>query len=903
MGLDRSASASLSIIETQVGLLEEVLTEQRRGETAQIIAEAESAALGEAGENAVVRELADRNRELSTQLEFLTGAIEQAAAETNSATEWAQQIQQHFQTAQQRIEIAGLNLSLGRVLHEQRRDLPSQRDYRRRIQRRQEALVEGGLRDIQYEVEWSELQNPAAYLEYLLAGIPESEWDTVREPLNELIAARRTLMRRTLSANTTYVRALGEQDFEERQLISKADEFNTFLAKRLMWVRSADVIGLKSLQALPQEIAAFFAPGDWVDAMGALIERLNDAPVLGLVLLISVLLFWRADAVKKAVRATGRYVGNPLRDKYGATIQALGLSPLLILPWPLITGVTGWELTRAVYTTDSSKAIGEGLVAVGTFLMFLLTARALCLDGGIAQAHFRWPATLVKGMRRELDRLLVTFIIPSFGMVVTITQHPANVGGELSRLMFIVATVALVIFFIKLLSPGTGLLDELVKRHDADAKLPIVWLLFGAGIPAILVVVALAGFLYSATTLMGVLLETLWLMLGLIFVYEMVSRWLVVIRQRLIHQARLSEWEAARAATREQAEGMGDGEEIPLPTDEPMVDVTNLDVDARKLLNMSLFIALIIGLGAIWSPILPALTIFNNVTLWTYLEGPAGAETVVPVTLANLGMVLIILLTTIFATRSIPSLLEVLLRQQGSVDAGSRLAFATLARYGIVLAGIILIADSIGFKWSQIQWLVAALGVGIGFGLQEIIANFISGLIILLERPIRVGDVVTIGDVSGKVSRLQIRATTITNWDRQELLVPNKEFITGRVLNWTLSDEVMRVVTTVGVSYGSDLQKTMALVRDAAEENEHVLENPKPLITFDEFGDNSLNITLRCFIGSQAHRREAKSALNLSIDEKLRNAGIVVAFPQRDIHFDSARPLDIRIQESGDSAG
>jgi len=193
--------------------------------------------------------------------------------------------------------------------------------------------------------------------------------------------------------------------------------------------------------------------------------------------------------------------------------------------------------------------------------------------------------------------------------------------------------------------------------------------------------------------------------------------------------------------------------------------------------------------------------------------------------------------------------------------------------------------------------------VGIGFGLQEIIANFISGLIILMERPIRVGDVVTIGDVSGRVSRLQIRATTITNWDRQEMLVPNKEFITGRVLNWTLSDDVIRVVVTVGVAYGSDMPKAMALVREAAEENEHVIQKPKPLITFDEFGDNSLDITLRCFIGSPALRREVKSTLNLSINEKLGNAGIVIAFPQRDVHLDSDRPLDIRIRDSEDSPG
>ena len=891
-----AVAASLSRIEAQVNTLTEILTEQRRDETAQIIAEAESAALGEAGENDVVLDLADRNRQLSAQLQYLTEAIEQAATETNTAVELAQQIHQQFQKAQRRIEIAGLNVSLGRVLHEQRRDLPSRRDYKLRAQKRQKELADGGLRDIQYEAEWIELQNAAAYIDNLIADIPETEWETVREPLNSLVASRHTLIRNSLSANTTYIRALGEQDFEERQLTSKADEFDTFLAKRLLWVRSADSVGQESLRALPQEIAEFFESSVWIEAMAALIERFAAAPVLGLAVLLAGLLLWRTGVLKQAVRDTGRHVGNPSRDSYAATVKAAALSGLLALPWPLIAGVTGWEMTRADFTTDGSKGIAAGLTTVGTILAFLLAARALCLDGGVAQAHFRWPATFVKRVRRLLDQLLLTFTLPGFVLVVTIAQHPTAVGNELTRLMFIVATAALVYFFVKLLRPESGLIDELPKRRDANAKLSILWLLIGAGFPAAMLVAALAGYLYSATTLLTGLIDTLWLLLGLIFVSEMVSRGLVVIRQRLIYQARLDEWEAARAA-REQDEGAGSGEEIPLPADEPMVDVANLDTDARQLLNMGLFIALIIGLGAIWSPVMPALTILDDVILWTNRDGIAGAETLVPVTLADLGIVLIILLATIFATRSIPSLLEALLRQQSKFGAGSRLAFATLARYLIVLVGIISIADGIGFRWSQIQWLVAALGVGIGFGLQDIIGNFISGLIILMERPIRVGDIVTIGDVSGRVSRLQIRATTITNWDKQEVLVPNREFITGRVLNWTLSDDIVRLVTTVGVSYGSDIRKAMALISEAAYENEHVLENPQSLITFEEFGDSSLNITLRCFIDSPNLRREVRSQLNLSISEKLADAGIVVAFPQRDVHLSTERPLEIRIRD------
>ena len=210
----------------------------------------------------------------------------------------------------------------------------------------------------------------------------------------------------------------------------------------------------------------------------------------------------------------------------------------------------------------------------------------------------------------------------------------------------------------------------------------------------------------------------------------------------------------------------------------------------------------------------------------------------------------------------------------------------------------------IGASWSQIQWLAAALSVGIGFGLQEIVANFISGIIILFERPIRVGDVVTVGDTDGVVTRIQIRATTIRNWERQELLVPNKEFITSRLLNWSLSDQTTRVKIPVGIAYGSDVNSAMTLMNEAAQENEEVLDDPAPSIIFQAFGDNTQNLELRCFVAELDDRVPTITALHQAINDKFNQAGIVIAFPQRDLHLDTTQPLDLRIHRGKqDSVG
>jgi potassium efflux system protein len=147
------------------------------------------------------------------------------------------------------------------------------------------------------------------------------------------------------------------------------------------------------------------------------------------------------------------------------------------------------------------------------------------------------------------------------------------------------------------------------------------------------------------------------------------------------------------------------------------------------------------------------------------------------------------------------------------------------------------------------------------------------------------------------VSKIRIRATTIRNWDKQELLVPNKEFITGRLLNWTLSDNLNRVVITVGVDYGSDVTRALELLEQAAREHEHVLEDPAPLITFEGFGDNALTLVLRCYLESLDNRLAATSELHQSINEKFRAAGISIAFPQRDVHLSTVEPLDVRVHK------
>lgn len=295
------------------------------------------------------------------------------------------------------------------------------------------------------------------------------------------------------------------------------------------------------------------------------------------------------------------------------------------------------------------------------------------------------------------------------------------------------------------------------------------------------------------------------------------------------------------------------------------------------------------------------------------LPGPVSVDTDDPgsddaldaasVTLAEVGFAVLLLVATVVAFRNLPGLIEIMVLQRLPLDAGSRYALSTVIRYAIAIVGILAAFSAIDLSWSRVQWLAAALTFGLAFGLQEIFANFVSGLIILAERPIRIGDTVTVGETTGTVTRIRMRATTITDWDRKELIIPNRTFITGEVINWTLSDPVLRLIVVVGVSYSADVRKAEAILLRVASEQPTVLEDPKPYVIFGRFGDSTLDFELRVFIPHIDHILTVRHDLHMRITEAFREAGVEIAFPQRDLHLRSIGELKGLIAPEGELRG
>ncbi|MGD1890648.1 MAG: mechanosensitive ion channel family protein [Cyclobacteriaceae bacterium] len=231
-----------------------------------------------------------------------------------------------------------------------------------------------------------------------------------------------------------------------------------------------------------------------------------------------------------------------------------------------------------------------------------------------------------------------------------------------------------------------------------------------------------------------------------------------------------------------------------------------------------------------------------------------------------------------------------------NLDIGIRQSIGTIVRYVLLVLGSILIMDSAGIHLSSLTVLAGALGVGLGFGLQNIADNFISGLIILFERPIKVGDRIEVGDISGDVVKISARATTVITNDNISIIVPNSEFISSQVINWSHNDRLVRFRFPVGVSYQEDPEKVKRLLMEVMENQPGILDQPPPDVWFDEFGDNSLNFNLIVWTSQYVQRpKSLKSQLYFSVFKKFSEHGIEIPFPQRDLHIRSGElPVELK---------
>ena len=257
-----------------------------------------------------------------------------------------------------------------------------------------------------------------------------------------------------------------------------------------------------------------------------------------------------------------------------------------------------------------------------------------------------------------------------------------------------------------------------------------------------------------------------------------------------------------------------------------------------------------------------------------------------------LNIIYLILLTVIlfWLSNKLKNLLIERVLGRTHLDLGARVAIGTMTRYVLLFVGSLIILQTVGINLTTLNVLAGAIGIGVGFGLQNVASNFISGLIIMFERPIKIGDRIEVGDINGKVTGIGARSTTVRTNDNITIIVPNSKFIVENVVNWSFEENIVRFRIAVGVAYDSDIRLVKNLLLEVARENKDVLEEPKSAVRLMEFGDSSINLQLWVWTKTKLQRKTAFiSDLNFAIWEKFRANDIEIPFPQTDLHIRSGK--------------
>lgn len=727
----------------------------------------------------------------------------------------------------------------------------------------------------------------------------------VQDPeLTQLSETRGTLLKSLVDDYRAYIATLSNTSSTLRSLTRETSAFALFVDQRLLWMPSTHPIKLSEPQMEAKSVYELFA----ADPFKALREDIIDTPFIwGLVALVTIILFSRRKTYLSRLAALGTEARKRNCTSYTPTVKALGYTCLIVTPVSFLV----WFIYMR--SGDLNSGVAEGIRNTAGFLTFTLLFLRIAHPQGLLVDHFRLSDKRVSILRNNL-RWFIPLMLPLIFFTTTLPKEAT--ASSAGRLFFIGTLVGLLIFFHRTLRPAKHLIHW---RGKAPNRLANVCYFVSLAAPAGLIIGAAAGYYVSVSELRVQALMTVWLILFTLFIAAMLYRWILVSRRRFAVQqalkrraAALAERSAEKADPSIKPQDIASSDEVKAEA----VKIVVVEEQTARLVRAAAITFILFAVWGIWRPTIPALTALDKVLLWEdtsvkVVEEPAtkteskslvknpitDVVTATPtkiveaisadgrVTLQDLVASLITLLLTFVAANNIPGLLELSIFRRLRLQPGSSFALTTSVRYIIVVVGIVIALGLLEITWGKVQWIAAAITLGIGFGLQEIFANFVAGLIILFERPVRLGDVVTVGDVSGRVTQIRIRATTIRQFNNRELIVPNKEFITGQLVNWTLSDSILRFEIPVGIAYGSDTGLARELLLKAAQNHPKVIKEPAADVIFDNFGASALNFQLRAHVASVDDLVHVKNDLHFTIDDSFREAGIEIAFPQTDLHI------------------
>ncbi|VTM25496.1 Uncharacterized MscS family protein HI_0195.1 precursor [Stutzerimonas stutzeri] len=865
-------NAKQQVQQQQIAAIQDAINQKNLAQSQNQVQQAQQQQQKSVNNDYIQKEL-ERNAQLS---QFLL----QQTEKTNTLTQdelrmrnVLDNLTQTQRTIDEQISALQGTLVLSRIIQQQKQKLPTNLN----IQGLSKQIADLRVQIFDITQRRNELYDLDSYISKVEAE--ENQVFTAEEKtqLENLLLERRKMASDVIKSLNNQLNLAISLELTQQRITQISDQIQAKLDQQSFWVRSNNPINLDWLKALPTSLDIQFS--GMLKHLGFPTNFDNLPYLLSYVLILIIIggaIFKFKPTIKQRLALINSEINTLRSDSQWHTPIALVLTGLLNLSGTLwflaVCQMIGFFFFR------DPQEFWDWSFRMAGYWWFFNVWYAIYRPNGIFVRHFGFAQNDAEKFRSVVKHIIVAVILLLNTSVFSNVMDNGLANDVLGELN----TIAALIFCVVMIAPRfnsalRSFEKSQSKRNNVVVKTIQVLLQL---IPVGLIVLVALGYYYTALNLIQHMINSYIAWCVWFILRQTVYRGITVSSRRLAHR-RLQE------KRRQKAEDLNE-----TPSSDDVVLVTAQEeglalneVRSQLLRFADLFIwtALFAIFYFVWSDLITVASYLRDITLWQQSSQVDGVSVTESITLFNLLVALVIIAITYVLVRNISGILEVLLFSRVKLSQGTPYTITTLLTYVIVAIGGAWAFATLGMSWSKLQWLFAALSVGLGFGMQEIFANFVSGIILLFERPIRVGDTVTINDITGTVAKIRIRAITIIDPDRKEVIVPNKSFVTGQVTNWALSNTVTRLIVNIGVAYGSDLALVKRLLLQAANEQPGILKDPEPHALFLSFGASTLDHELRVYVGQVSERTSVTDALNRRINELFAENNIDIAFNQLDV--------------------
>lgn len=765
-------------------------------------------------------------------------------------------------------------LVLSRIIQQQKQKLPTNLN----IQGLSKQIADLRVQIFDITQKRNELYDIDAYISKIEQDENKSFTPAEKTQLTNLLTERRKVGSDLIKSLNNQLNLAISLELTQQQITQISDQIQSKLDQQSFWVKSNNPINLDWFKKLPMSLKAQF---DGIGKKLGFPTNFDNLPYLltyvFILFVIGGLIFKFKESIKQRLAVINGEINTLRSDSQWHTPLALFYTALLSLSGTL------WFLAACqllgFFFVKNPQEFWEWSLSMAGYWWFFSFVLAILRPNGILVRHFGFAKESAASLQDVTKRIIVSVVLllnTSIFSNVMDTGLANDVFGEIN-------TIVALLFCIVIIAPRFVRTEKSLSSSTTDQRdrtlLKIMRVLLQL-LPVILIALIALGYYYTALNLITHIINTYiaWVVWSL--VRHTIYRGVTVASRRLAYR-RLQE--KRQQKQQDLNDGSPSDDVVVITEQEEGLALNEVRSQLLRFADLFIWTALFAIFYYVWSDLVTVVSYLRDITLWQQTSTTEAGVVTETISLFNLIVALIIVVITYILVRNIQGILEVLIFSRVKLSQGTPYTITTLLTYIFVAVGGAWAFSTLGMSWSKLQWLFAALSVGLGFGMQEIFANFVSGIILLFERPIRVGDTVTINGVTGTVAKIRIRAITMIDPDRKEVIVPNKSFVTGQVINWALSNTVTRLVVSVGVAYGSDLDLVKRLLLQAAHEQPSVLKDPEPRALFLTFGASTLDHELRVYVGQVSERNDTLDALNRRVNELFAENNIDIAFNQLDI--------------------